>query len=814
MAHAAHGRPLLLVCLIAASCAVALAGDGYRTPLPEGLAFHAPAVNLPESRLLADIDGDGADELVFWSGNAILATEPRTGDPAVAWQANLPPRYTLVGEQTRPVPGAGPFPMVRLASAGDRDGDGCEDVVLTAVDTAGTGWVVGLVDGRTGGLSRLIPLPTGPDTRADGIWEGDWNAIGLLPAGEAAPGEAVVLVCNPGYDWEGRLVAVRELETGREIWSHPFGPNPTPRDCWVGDLEADGSTEIVIGTSSPGNLGDRRIGGHGDDRSILRVYDARGALRWERVFGTVFGRLELAVLDLDGDGRAEIVTATRHSRADDRDSLEILDADGNVVARRWLPAAPRGVFAATAGGSARIYLADADGVLSCYTLRDGELSASTEHVYGRRIHLNDVADVLPSPGPELVVHDAERQTMVVHAADLQVLHRTPPATQNVSDARLWRADDGRAGVVRFGQPTRFWPLGPAPASPLPWLMAAAVAAVAALVAAGLLARRRRARSGSLAAAPEGVGTLAAEPALVIRRDVMRSIFGEVLVTNHGRISLVETLKALGAQLGRCGTSLVRIADADVRARRAIEDFLEFDRDALEEILVKAAAVRFEPERTAALGAGLERITATLEDLLASDLAPEVVDRLRPELEREVGTLERDFLAFYDELERHFTCDLPAILARVLDRYTDLASRQRVTIVTESDRAHREPCLVEAAALRLTLDNLVGNALRAMSDSRDRVLRITWEGDRSTLVVRVADTGCGITADHADDLFSGRASRRPGGGVGLARSRRLLAHTGGVIELESSAPGRGSVFRLRLPRPVFAVGGSRQEGASA
>jgi signal transduction histidine kinase len=327
-------------------------------------------------------------------------------------------------------------------------------------------------------------------------------------------------------------------------------------------------------------------------------------------------------------------------------------------------------------------------------------------------------------------------------------------------------------------------------------------------------RWRRHRQPATRAAGAAATARALDPALVIRRDVMRSIFGEVMVSNHGRISLVATLETLAAQLGRCGSSLVRLTDTGPRARRAIEDFLEFDRDALQEILVKATAVHFEPARVDAMRASLARIEEHLHALLDAELAPAVVDRLHPRLGRDVARLEGEFRAFYRELEGHFTCDFADILARVLDRYTDLAQQQRITIVTEPDRTRREPVLVEAAALRLTLDNLVGNAIRAMREGQGHRLHIGWRADRGQLVVRVTDTGCGIGPDRVDDLFSGRASTRPGGGVGLARSRRLLGHTGGVIELERSVPGQGSTFRLRLPRPVIATAQHDQEGATA
>ncbi len=817
-----HSRPLPLVLPLVCGLLVlwhgsVMAGTTYRIAAPDGITFVSTPVTDASAKLLADVDGDGAAELAYWSGMGVLGTEPSGTGHAVTWQVNLPPAFTAHEPPRHLGSGIGPFPMVRLASAGDLDGDGCEDILLTAVDRSGTDWRFGVIDGRRGTMLHLHPLPLGPDTRPDGFWEGDWRPLGVLPAGEIDPGPVVILAANPGYDAEGRQVAAYRLADADLLWSRPFGPNPLPERCWVGDLQGDGTTEIVVAASSPGNLGTTRIAGRSDDHALIALLDAHGATLWEREAGRLYCGLHTAVADLDADGVAEIVVATTHSRTDDRNSLEILAADGTVVARRWLPGSARGLAVHVGEDGHAIFLSDGLGALTRYVLRDGGLDPPVEWMAGRAIDLLDVADALPAPGPELLVHDVEHGRLAIHGADLELLASTGRLENPASVGRFWRVDSRSTGVLFAGRPIRLWMLESVPrAAPAPWLLALVGLGAALVIAAtAVLIRRRAAGGAAVRSAGAPAGTPAPlDPALVIRRDVMRTIFGEVLVTNHGRISVVETLKTVTSQLARCGTSLVRVADAPERARRALEDFLEFDRDALDEILIKAAVVHFEPARVASLRASLERIEAILQRLLAADLDAATVDRLHPGLDREIATLEREFQAFYRELERHFTCDLQGILARVLDRYTDLARRQRITILAEGDQSRHEPVLVEAAALRLTLDNLVGNAVRALADAPERILRITWRGDRGQLVVRVSDTGCGIAPERIDDLFSGRASTRPGGGVGLARSRRLLGHTGGVIELERSVPDQGSTFRLRLPRPVAARDHVHRKDASA
>jgi signal transduction histidine kinase len=70
---------------------------------------------------------------------------------------------------------------------------------------------------------------------------------------------------------------------------------------------------------------------------------------------------------------------------------------------------------------------------------------------------------------------------------------------------------------------------------------------------------------------------------------------------------------------------------------------------------------------------------------------------------------------------------------------------------------------------------------------------------------VRDRGRGIPSEHRDRVFEpfyrlDRSSPglRPGLGLGLALSRDLAEMNDGSLVLETSSPGRGSVFVLRLP----------------
>lgn len=108
-------------------------------------------------------------------------------------------------------------------------------------------------------------------------------------------------------------------------------------------------------------------------------------------------------------------------------------------------------------------------------------------------------------------------------------------------------------------------------------------------------------------------------------------------------------------------------------------------------------------------------------------------------------------------------------------------------------------------LRLVLLHLVNNAIKFTDEG---LVEMRAEQDGRQLVVKVIDTGIGMTGEEATrafDLFSrgnDPATReRHGSGLGLAICRHLIELHGGRMWV-TSAPGNGSIFYFSLPlRPV-------------
>ena len=79
-------------------------------------------------------------------------------------------------------------------------------------------------------------------------------------------------------------------------------------------------------------------------------------------------------------------------------------------------------------------------------------------------------------------------------------------------------------------------------------------------------------------------------------------------------------------------------------------------------------------------------------------------------------------------------------------------------------------------------------------------------EREAVRIEVADTGIGLSGAEQAHLFdrfyrseNPAVQRQRGGGLGLSIAAAIVEAYGGRIEAESEGPGRGSIFKVTLPR---------------
>jgi signal transduction histidine kinase/ActR/RegA family two-component response regulator len=140
------------------------------------------------------------------------------------------------------------------------------------------------------------------------------------------------------------------------------------------------------------------------------------------------------------------------------------------------------------------------------------------------------------------------------------------------------------------------------------------------------------------------------------------------------------------------------------------------------------------------------------------------------------------------------------VADVVDALQSVASEKNHAVTVQSS-----PVWVDADPARLeqVLSNLLSNAIAHTPAGGKISVNVAQHGD--TAILRVADTGVGIEAEHLDRVFDlfyqapQSLDRAKGGlGIGLTLVRRLVQLHGGSVDVSSEGPNKGSVFTVRLP----------------
>lgn len=234
----------------------------------------------------------------------------------------------------------------------------------------------------------------------------------------------------------------------------------------------------------------------------------------------------------------------------------------------------------------------------------------------------------------------------------------------------------------------------------------------------------------------------------------------------------------------------------MRLERAVDALRHFTADASHELRTPLTAIK----GTIQVALSRPRSEDELREVLA-----EVMEETEGMLHLVDGllTLARGEEEGQPSAERE-TVDVSLLLEDSVEMGRLLASDKPIVVTLDAPR----PLMMLGAAgqLRQVFLNLVSNAIKFTEAGTVAVSARAVDPDdgKRWIEVRVADSGVGIAPDELDRVFDrfyrGDAARaRPGGtGLGLAIARLLVEKQGGTIDVMSEA-GRGSEFRVLLPR---------------
>ena len=160
-----------------------------------------------------------------------------------------------------------------------------------------------------------------------------------------------------------------------------------------------------------------------------------------------------------------------------------------------------------------------------------------------------------------------------------------------------------------------------------------------------------------------------------------------------------------------------------------------------------------------------------------------------------------------------------IVREVLELMAAGAEQKRLRLTCDIAEAVPMWVAIDPMRLRQVLANLVSNALKFTEAGRVAVgVDYAATDTGGELVVRVEDTGIGISADCGGGCSRSscrptpRSAAAPGGtGLGLAISKQLVELMGGRIAVAERA-GRGEHVQLQRPRPALRRAGGPRGGA--
>ncbi|MFH1843202.1 MAG: ATP-binding protein [bacterium] len=705
--------------------------------------------------LVGDLDGDGVTELIKGQPGALVGLTARNGRPRVLFQQNF-------DDDTVPRPGA----------VYDVNGDGAREILYTVPVGEIGQWRLRAIAPDSGRLWLDAGLPAGPDATQDGRWDGDYTLIGLLPDQPVA-----VVAAVARKDGLGRGVLAIDLHTGAILWRYAMGPNPIAWSGWIGDLEGDGKTEIVFVANSPGNLGGRLINGTGGYEACVFVLAANGELRWSRVLGGIFTTPFCRVADLDDDGWQEVVTAAQADGAvAGRCGIDIWrGADGTLAARQ---AVDFDILGLAVGEDGLIAIGGGDGRLRTYFWRGNELETGPTIAGRNPIAVIGSGDILPEPGLEFVTTSGDGSVILLDSQLTPLArHPGPVVVSGTANMAQWTpADDqryllvqmsgGRDGLSFLAQgrrrPSRWW-----------WL------SLGLLPIAAIAARRWPGRPKPPPPPP---------PERLIKRDLLQVL----LELDHGELRATRALRRLAWLLDQARKQDPVNTMMAGRLVNARADLLESVAPRLEEVLIRAMSC----EDLVETAKSMKPIFVALIKQIQGSTDAKLMAELKS-IEDDVEKVEAGFKHLRRLLAKFFATDIVELARRLVSlRENDL---RRHGIDVHLDVADGTFACIDAADLRFVLENLVGNAIRAMEPAGRGALTVTTRHNGGELVLTVSDDGIGIDPERQERIFAPGASERRDGGLGLHRSKEILARWRGSLELAWSEPGRGSHFEAQLPQ---------------
>jgi signal transduction histidine kinase len=175
--------------------------------------------------------------------------------------------------------------------------------------------------------------------------------------------------------------------------------------------------------------------------------------------------------------------------------------------------------------------------------------------------------------------------------------------------------------------------------------------------------------------------------------------------------------------------------------------------------------------------------------------------IRDEIKR-LDQIIEEFLTFSKSRRLDFCkFSITEVLQKIVSLIREEASTRGITIETTWRDA---PALIsmDVNKLQQAFINLIKNAMESITASEGGIFITVDKEGKNYIVVRISDTGCGMTPKEIESIFNPEyTTKEKGLGLGLPLAFEIIRGHGGDVRVISNK-GKGTTFEVILPRERF------------
>ncbi|MDD3146717.1 MAG: ATP-binding protein [Candidatus Riflebacteria bacterium] len=232
---------------------------------------------------------------------------------------------------------------------------------------------------------------------------------------------------------------------------------------------------------------------------------------------------------------------------------------------------------------------------------------------------------------------------------------------------------------------------------------------------------------------------------------------------------------------------------NITQRKIIEQQL-YHADKLSSIGQLAASVAHEIKNPLASIKTLGQLLQ--EETQQGDSRREYIDVIVSEVNRLNSVVEQLLKYAKPEGSSFRELEFSEIIKPVISLVHHESERHKISLKTEYPEGLK--VFVDSEKLKQVFLNLIFNAVQAMGDGGQIMIRAFKEPDSPWVTFEVQDNGAGMPRETVARVFEPFfTTRQRGTGLGLAIVKKIVDLHGGKIEV-SSEPGKGTNFRIYLP----------------